>query len=314
MKHIFILLLSCISLACFSQEISGVYKPIKKSNDPQGGSVFFVTDDNHWGAMAFGTALYGSLEKVSDSLYVLSHSKPESPFLIYGRKNSQLLDTTRIFFSDFTSGSYLVYFNEVRDTLPKARQVFSDTANGFLFPYVHSQKGVLTSVSLARRFGIEDELYDFIKFNNPNGYNEFVIENHSKVFYKRDRIVVIKNQKLYGLGRLRNGYQRISGLDSTVIEMNDYLKAYYVYPDRVFYSSQYKSVKEDKIKEENWRFEANKNYYYRGEQKESIKMESKADFNTPGIVYPYEIVLPSPVKNTGAQIIGSPLFKTSLED
>jgi len=314
MRFILLLLFFGWAMATSAQDNSGLYAPIKKSNDPQGGSVFYITNDNHWGAMAFGTAKYGALEKLSDSLYVLSHIKPESPFLIYGRKNKSLADSTKLFFSDFTSGSYLVNFNTGQDTLPKVRKVFSDRANGFSFPYVYTLHRGLDSISLARRFGIGNEVYEFITFKNPNGYNEFIIENHSEQFFERDRIVVIKNAKLYDLGRPQNGYRRLSGVDSTVNEMNNYLKDYFVYPKLVFYSSKYKNLKETDLNEDRWLLDSRENYYYQGEKSEAVRNENKADYNEPIIVYPYKKLGAPTTKNSAAQIVGSPLFKTYMED
>ena len=59
----------------FAQDMVGLYTPVKRSNDPQGGSVLYITEDNQWCIMAFGTLMYGNIDKVNDSLYSLSQAK-----------------------------------------------------------------------------------------------------------------------------------------------------------------------------------------------------------------------------------------------
>jgi len=166
MKNSILILLLLVSASAFSQDIVGLYQPVKKSNDPQGGSVFFINEDSTWGVFAFGVAQYGRIEKLNDSLYVFSRKKPKAPFMVYSRSNKKLGDSMHIFLSDFSSIGGLIHFDTPSNSIPKAQRIFAPNANGFAYPYVAKFPVIKKQISLARSFGWEDEVYEFFNFNN----------------------------------------------------------------------------------------------------------------------------------------------------
>ncbi len=309
-RFLILVVLILIPWSSFSQSITGLYQPIKKPSDPMGGATFFITEDSTWGAMAFGVVQRGDIEQLNDSLFIFSRFKPQSPFMVYSRYNKALGDSMHIFMSDFSSGQYLIHFDKPSEVVPKVTKVFLDNANGFSYPYVAKFQSVKESISIARSLGFQDETYEFFYFENTKKHNDFVVLNTTEPYYQRDQIMVIKDERLYEMGRVRSGFNKVDEVNKEVLEMEKLVKKNIVYPETVYYSKLYKEISEEEVLK-NWTFKKKKGYYTLGSKAAGGANE---DYNYPSIIFPFELLNIKSESSTKAIFKKEPLFRTSLED
>jgi hypothetical protein len=309
MRIAFLMVLISLPSFLLAQNIAGLYKPVKKSGDPQGGAIFFITEDDHWGAMAFGTVKYGTIEILNDSLLIVGQLKPKSPFSIYGRHNSSIGDSTQIFMSDFADGLFLIHFGDTVN-VPFAKNVFTRNANNFSYPYVTHFSGLKKSISLARQEGYEGEEFQFFNYYNSKGYNDFVIINHSVVYFQRDYIMMSTDSLIYKMGEKETAWKKVSDVNQEVKNMHQYVSGVINYPDTVFFSRQYKSIAKKDIEKE-WRYQKDNDCYKKMSNENKVLNKSEPDFNHPSIVYPYILINDFKETNSRAKIQSKPLFSTS---
>lgn len=268
-----------LSLATIAQDNTGLYSPLKRSGDPQGGSVFFVTDDNHWGVMAFGTAFYGEVKKINDTLYKFSHLKPKSPFSIFSRYSKDVGDSTRLFFSDFSSGQFLIHFERAKAKEAEVQDIYNNGANCFTFPVVVKLAGPKKHLSLSvKKWAYKkDDDYEFYNYKCDSGHNDFVVINNSEVYFKKGIYMIIKDSLMHEKGNTRNSYKLKNNSKSKVAEMKMYLEKMISYPDTVFYSAQYKQLTKQFIHENNWIYNKSTDTYSNGKTEQAID----EDYNRP---------------------------------
>lgn len=313
----FLLFLVLLPFTVCSQDIVGIYKPVKKSNDPQGGSIFFITEDDHWGAMAFGTALYGTIENVDgDALYKFTELKPKSQYSVYSRPNKKLKDSTRIFFSEFSSGRHLIHFNDSKVKLPKTYDVYNAGANCFSFPAVSMLSGLKSNFSLAIKewSRTENSTYTFYNYKNSKRHNDIVILNTSEVFNKKSTQMIAMDSQLFEPSKSSRGYKKVSTDAKELTELQTLLERVIEYPDTIYLSNNLKQLSTYELKEGGWNYNLECDCYTIIDVEKAKEDEPRSTYNYPVIMYPYRLISNSAITNTEIKSPKISLLYSSCEE
>lgn len=292
MKNIVLFIVLLLPYMVKAQDITGIYSPLKRSGDPQGGSMFFITPDNHWGAMAFGTALYGTVQYNQDSTYSFAQLKPATPFSIYSRYNPELGDSTRMFFSDFSSGQYFVHFDG-NDEKAKPYLVYNIGANCYSYPSLAKLVGIKNNISIGldKNHGDKKINPTFYNFSNRQKHNDFIIINNAKVFYAKDKIMIIKDSLLFEAYSSRSGYKLRSKDMNKIEEYAEYLSFNISFPDTLYANDSYNILSQNDFNKKDWDFKKSSDCYVeKGINKMPLQEKKAPDYNDVSVVYPFRLI------------------------
>ena len=161
-------------------DIEGLYN-LPGSGDPQGGATLGVLKNNKFAVMAFGAAETGTWKMINDTLIEFNFkNSPSNLYTLYGRRDNNLADSSRIFFQEFeTSGSF-IHVGKSGPGKIRMKRIFNEEASCIEFPNVYTQKSEAGNISFAKQ-PYEDEQWNIYTFNNEEKCNDFVaIMNYKK--------------------------------------------------------------------------------------------------------------------------------------
>jgi len=170
MSGLFLVLFSTL-MAQNNTEITGVYT---LGSAPEGSSLLWVLKNGKYAITYFGGIQVGSWKK-KDKTFEFNPDVKENKFELYGRKNKNLKEQSRIFFSGFEDTDVFVGFTNEGEAL-KMKRVFNEDANCFGFPYIHTLDKTPGIVSfMYEHDGKASVVYTF---KNPLACNDFAVLNY----------------------------------------------------------------------------------------------------------------------------------------
>lgn len=155
-------------------DITGLYN--LGASSPEGGSHLFVLESGDYAITYFGGIQTGKWESIKENLYKFTPNIRENTFEIFGRRNKDLQGETKIFFNGFENSETFIQLKVEKDEQNIMQRVFNLDANCFSYPYIHTYKSIANSISfMAIQQGYDDIKPSIITFENPNGYNDFIV-------------------------------------------------------------------------------------------------------------------------------------------
>jgi hypothetical protein len=289
---VFLSLSSCKPPAKPEPAIAGVYNT-SSGGDPQGGGGLYILPDHRFVMLFFGGAAMGTWE-ISDTTVLFKPQFKPTGFRLYGRRNTKLGDSIRIYFEGFdTFGTAAIGFNAPAKTV---KQVFNDSPNCTEYPTVGKFKGIPQNIVLAARTVDENgrlaanpDWYIYT-CNNPDKHNDFIALYNPETNHPRlqDFRGSIHNGKL-------NFAQKSS--EKKPLPGASEMKAIYqllnmpMDPESAYYNPYYKEamagVEKDTL---NYKFNSGKGAYINfqnykeGEENKPVK---DGDYNNMNVIYRY---------------------------
>lgn len=158
----------------YNLEIAGVY-PLKSSS-PEGGSHLFIIENGAFAVAYFGGIQIGKWKGIKDDVIEFTPNNQESTFELFGRHDLDLKGRSKVCFNGFENGETFIEFGVSNEEKNKVQRVFNSDANCFSYPYVHIYESTAKSIALmALDYENEDTKASIITFDNPKGYNDFII-------------------------------------------------------------------------------------------------------------------------------------------
>lgn len=185
MKSFTTIALIFLSLVMHAQNDSIAGSYYQSSGNPEGGTSFIVSPNNHFVVAYFGGVQKGTWKLLENDTYEFKyHSEPK--FVLYGRQNPKLKDSVAISFAvDRSRGIAFRINGNKNDTFTP---MFNKGANCFSYPYIHKQTEKLTSLDAFSpdyanyRDGKLDDLPGFYNFEITDTYNDFIIAGLSEEY------------------------------------------------------------------------------------------------------------------------------------
>jgi len=313
-------ILLCLSLfgsACkpakSEPDISGEYAT-GSGGDPQGSTTLFVMPDHRFVVVFFGGAAVGTWE-IKDSTALFKPEVKQAGFNVYGKHNSKLGDSIRVFFDGFdTAGGAAIGFDASGKDV---KQVFNDSPNCPEYPYIGRFASRPAKIILAARpvdqggsiiAGADWQVYTC---DNASQYNDFVAKYEIAHAHEQpqDFSATIKNRTLFFDGK-ESEKKPLSDAKGELREIKQLLNTA-VDPETVLYNPYFKEAETGVEKDTlNYRFDQQKAAYisfHNYMEGEENKSEKDGDYNGMNVVYPYHKLLV--LKSSGqVNLDAKPLF------
>lgn len=308
-----------ISLSQSQQNIAGVYN--RSSNDPHGASYLFVLEDHKFVVTYVGGVLVGS--------WTIDHNqvefKPfirEQHFMVYGRYNKDLKDSSRVYFQDFSEQETFIGFGQQEGGKVVLKRVFNPSANCVPYPSVARFKGVLPQVLLSDQpYHFEDEPSEpkaqrnIYTFGNTRKYNDFIAYYFKDDAEKNPFYAVLKG------GTLVFGNDDIAEKQPLPAEGEDkeFIDQVAHAPqstDKVLYNPFYNRSNADINDTYNWKFDEKKNAYINFlnyVEGEEYRPDEQEAYNRMNILYQFEAVPISTKVIQPFAIDNKPLFVATCD-
>lgn len=286
------LVLSSTLMAQNNMDITGVYT---LGSSPEGSSLLWVLENGKYAITYFGGVQVGSWKK-KDNTFEFKPAVKENKFELYGRKNKDLKNNSRVFFSGFEDTNVFVGFANEGEPL-KMKRVFNEDANCFGFPYIHTLDKAPGIVSfMYEHNGKESVVYTF---KNQQGYNDFAVLNYVRsaqseemsftAAYKENSLQILNNyggeNDSYDKHPLPKEGEDIDFLmEVTSVDMTS--------PEVIYYNPSFMSFEGNP--EECYEFNKEKGaYIYPGYYKEGDEYDDNEDsFDKMTVIYPYQAIKP----------------------
>ena len=137
----------------------------------------------------------------------LNQDKYKQPFMIYGRHNLAIGDSTKTnFASEFSGGSQMyIHYGKPQGKLTKFRPILNANYNCMKFPNVATVAKKHNEISIADKYDITNLNFKTIidnnhlqtyTFKNPENYNDFIIYETVKIHNSFSKRFVIDDGKL----------------------------------------------------------------------------------------------------------------------
>lgn len=291
-----LLVLSSTLMAQNNADITGVYT---LGSSPEGSTHLWVLENGKYAITYFGGVQVGSWKK-KDNTFEFEPAVRENKFELYGRKNKDLKNNSRVFFSGFEDTDVFVGFANEGEPL-KMKRAFNEDANCFGFPYIHTLDKAPGIVSfMYEHNGKESVIYTF---KNQQGYNDFAVLNYVRsaqseemsftAVYKENSLQILNNyggeNDSYDKHPLPKEGEDIDFLmEVTSVDMTS--------PEVVYYNPSFMSFEGNP--EECYEFNKEKGaYIYPGYYKEGDEYDDNEDsFDKMTVIFPYQAI--KPVKET----------------
>jgi hypothetical protein len=157
-------------------DIAGVYNT-GNGGDPQGGGFLCVLPNHQFVLGFFGGATTGTW-KINDTTVTFKPQVKPTGFRLYGRHNSLLRDSISMLFIGFgVSGVAAIGFDPSANNV---RQIFDREPQSADNLYIGKFAGVPANFLLANHTidktgkGTSGNAWQIYRFNNTNGYNDFI--------------------------------------------------------------------------------------------------------------------------------------------
>jgi len=298
-------------------DLAGVYNRSFKG-DPHGASYLFVLEGHRYIITYFGGAQIGSWKMAKEHIVEFTPDVSPHPFVIYGRHNPMIGDSTRIFFNGFEEEETFIHPGPIGKEKPLMQRVFNKDPNCFGFPYVHKFAGIKTDLSFVN-IGMMDFSgegpRDIYTFQNEEKYNDFAAYYFEKKQEDRPFYAMVKDGKLYFD---EEDYAEKHPLPETGedAEFIRSLAGFERIPEEVFYNPYYGTCENAGKDTLNYEFHEAKNAYISPlnytEGEELVKGDNA--FNTCSIVYAFKKLSAFSVTKRVFEIDEKPLFQVSCED
>jgi hypothetical protein len=191
-----------------STDIAGLYN--LGFSSPEGGSHLFVLENGDYAITYFGGIQTGKWESIKENHFKFTPHIKENTFEIFGRHNKDLQGETKIFFNGFENSETFIQLKVEKDEQNIMQRVFNLDANCFSYPYIHTYKSIANSISfMAINNQYNDTNPSIITFENPNGYNDFIV-NFIEVNYYEAQPFIAKFEEDELIFNENNAKGRIS--------------------------------------------------------------------------------------------------------
>lgn len=282
-----------INTASAQQDITGVYN--RSSNDPHGASYLYILADHKFAITFFGGVIAGDWNIKGDEV----EFKPcvnEQHFLIYGRHNPNIKDSSRVYFQGFDDQETFIGFGAKKGDQPLLKKVFNSSPNCVPYPSVAKFKGMLGQISFTDQpfVGHGEESDPQVKrniytFANTEKYNDFVAYYLKDDSDKRPFYAKIKANKLYFDEREAAAKKPLP----TTGEDIEFISQIVNLPKttaKVFYNPFYNRSNADVNDLNNWKFNEKKNAFINFlnyQEGEENKPKEQDAYNKMNIIYQF---------------------------
>lgn len=287
-----------MNLLAQKQNMEGLYYIPGTPGDGGGGTTIAIMKDHKFVILAFATLIVGNWEvqETHPQKLVLSPLNPEGIFMVFGRKNPEIKNGARVYFSNPENAE-----TYMQTASGEMKRIFNKDANCFQTPYVLDVENIPEQFFFADTteeisYGDEEilegkpkQLYRF----STQGYNEFLVEyyNPSKM-HESISFEITKDGIISADGYDRKIIKRKpipqTGEDAAFIQ-----QAEQIYKE--LYRANFKWVNEDfrvldnlksPVRETDYRFDAKKNNY-------TIKFNNYEDgYLKRKIIYKFNKIIP----------------------
>ncbi len=282
-----------------AENIIGQYR--FPTGDPTGSVYLFIMEDNKWVAMGFGEMQLGYWKIVKDKYLRLVPLRPEYPFLVYGRHNPNIKDTTQVVFMGEDKTDVLVHFGKLEETA-KLTPLYNSGANCLDYPAKVKVENTYGEISLAHKPSWEDlEEIELYTIQNPEGYNDFVVYEYERQYRKKiTRYVIDRGGLITGEGQHivpsplpekkeneedNEDYLFLTEWIPKAFQDNQFAAA------SVYYNLGYQQFEKEIILSSNYTYDSNQDAYVRIFTLKTIGGEAlykPDDYDNEDIVYKYD--------------------------
>ncbi len=274
-----------------TMKIVGSYT-ISRDHSPEGSPRLYVFADHIYAIPYFGGMIVGTWEIVKDQYIHFKPLRPKFPFVMYGRHNKEIGDSTKMMFRgrDFNHYTRICMSKGTQENLT-CTPVFNEGANCFSYPesYKTTVEGIYSEIGFTgvNLYGDQYKKGKGRLYNvkNPEGYNELIIKEYIEMSNTQSfRGTIIEDGLLF---EEELSPRPLSDSDKEgFLMIKEILLSSFEPEEEVYYNAGYKSFSKENMETSDYVYNETDNVY--NYVHKDYNQYEKKDYDTPNVVYPYK--------------------------
>jgi len=265
-----------------ADDIAGVYSMGGYVMD--GGAALYMFEGGRYCLLFYGGMRVGNWER-RNGFIEMSLELPEHHFVLYGRKNPNLKEEARIYFSNFQNGATFFKTDFDINSNKELKEVFNKNANCFSYPYIWKGPS-FANVAFALKAYEDSEI---VYFENEDHYNDFIIYFVETAGPAETSYAEFRNNKL----RIDGGEWMEKSLfeEGEDLDMVKYYAEQVRQTDTIYRNAAYYINEEVPLDLEHYKYSEEKSAYISEHYEEGEEFwEGEKTFHRMNILYPFSLM------------------------